>query len=655
MQTSITKMDFDSETQKMFSIGVDYSSREPQTNLMEGNCVFRLFARRFKVPVVVYFALFDNASWSTMFYRVDGSAFAHAGVDAQTFGTYPLQLVNYYTFQNADSNNPCPSTISHCVILEEEPVTRWSAITAGCEIAKAMADSRKTLVVTECLRETLVWKDILAELEGVSSSGIIERFDRCGKEKASNHGCYLPLAMEKESRTKRLAENNSKRKPNYKNFLEGNNDYPNKLAYWKDIAMEEVTPTFYAKFLEHFRLSKYLPAGEGCLHKHLGGPRDRPLLGPLAFLGPSEAVTPIHEDGGGTVDSAHLNVEGHNQILIFPRMKADQCKVARTIMGLDQSMGWKNRENLWPTLDMLRRLLAQRIIPVSVVLSPGELLHINKGRLHCFMKAFAPPTPTPRPARAGTACNPPETPALSIAWDWVNIGVEGTCDEVSYSLERSAENRTEGLSSLARPETCLIKMLLKMKLEDVPPRLLEDMKRILTRQTTWCSLPTQGGGLTVMQVTDEDVEVHEDPSFEKLKEPVNWKRACMPVPIADSFLCAVCYMELSNVYFQCGGCRALLNHNFLVCGFCYKAGKHKGWKTLQHSFSPQFQSSMNHIVNSSPSKWLCGACDLLCQQCKKCVKCQCFCHTKFVLRFRFLHSAALQVKLHQLNTYMDSK
>jgi hypothetical protein len=657
--TYIPENEFQTVGTGMFKRGVDYSDRDPIANLMEGNCVFRLFARRFKVPVVVYMAQYRNNEWMTMLYRVDGSADSESGVKAKDFSDHPLQLVNYYAFQlppykDDDENymifleEPDPhseGTQSHCVILEKEPITRLSAITQGDEIAPAMADPRMTLVVTDCLRNEFVWQDILAELKGCRSSGRIDRFEH---NNVSKGGCYLPLARKKGSQTKRLAEDIEKKqkpKPNYRNFLEWNKDYPKKLAYWMDIGMEEVTPIFYANFLKNFRLTKYLPAGEKCLHKHLGGPRERPFIGPLAYLGPSEAVTPIHEDGGGTVDSAHLNVQGYNQILIFPRMEGDPGQMAKKIMGLNESMRWENGENLWPTPDMLRRLLAVRIIPFSVVLSPGELLHINKGRLHCFMKAFAPPPPT---AWDGTPCNPPATPALSIAWDWVNIGGVGTWDEVKYSLMRSSDNQTKGVASLAWPETCLIMMLLKMELKDMHPEQLQVTKLILTRQIEWCGIVN--GDLTIVEEADEDIdnEANDKLNYEALCKTGYWNLGCIPVPMADAFLCAVCNMELSNVYFQCGGCRTLLNHNFFVCGLCYKAGKHKESMKLENSCAPLLQSSVNHTVCLTSAK--CNACSILCTQCRRCVKCRCVCHTKFFLRFRFLDAEKMQL----LNTSMPT-
>lgn len=118
----------------------------------------------------------------------------------------------------------------------------------------------------------------------------------------------------------------------------------------------------------------------------------------------------------------------------------------------------------------------------------------------------------------------------------------------------------------------------------------------------------------------------------------------------------MCNFELSNVYFQCGGCRTLLNHNFFVCGLCYQAGKHKESTRLDHSCSSMPQSSVNHIVDSAPEK--CDSarpCSSLCTQCNLCVTCHCMCHTKFFRRCRFLDITALQRQLKRLKQHTDTQ
>ena len=40
----------------------------------------------------------------------------------------------------------------------------------------------------------------------------------------------------------------------------------------------------------------------------------------------------------------------------------------------------------WPTSEQLQRLTEMNAMPATFTLQPGEYVHINKGRLHAFLK-----------------------------------------------------------------------------------------------------------------------------------------------------------------------------------------------------------------------------------------------------------------------------
>jgi hypothetical protein len=97
-------------------------------------------------------------------------------------------------------------------------------------------------------------------------------------------------------------------------------------------------------------------------------------------------------------------------------------------------------------------------------LKPGQVVHINKGRLHAFRK-LAPSTLHEtdchyelRRRVLRTKEEPTEDICFSIAWDWMYKGVtsEGINREVSTILECSRLNRQHLLQSLAIPETTLL-------------------------------------------------------------------------------------------------------------------------------------------------------------------------------------------------------
>jgi hypothetical protein len=102
LATYIGREEFVKEAEEMFKVGVDYSdsARKPQANTLEGNCIFRLFATRYNVPVVVYVAWPKNSGWSTFIYGKDGRAVCKRILEAKDFQTHPLQLVDYYTVEN---------------------------------------------------------------------------------------------------------------------------------------------------------------------------------------------------------------------------------------------------------------------------------------------------------------------------------------------------------------------------------------------------------------------------------------------------------------------------------------------------------------------------------------------------------------------------
>jgi hypothetical protein len=106
--------------------------------------------------------------------------------------------------------------------------------------------------------------------------------------------------------------------------------------------------------------------------------------------------------------------------------------------------------------------------PSVFILKPGQLVHINKGRLHAFRKM----SPIRLPARdchfdlRSELLTELDTTApevflcFSIAWDWMYRGVtsEGICREVIATLECAILNRLHNRQSLAIPELALLQM-----------------------------------------------------------------------------------------------------------------------------------------------------------------------------------------------------
>ena len=119
-------------------------------------------------------------------------------------------------------------------------------------------------------------------------------------------------------------------------------------------------------------------------------------------------------------------------------------------------------QHKWVPLPLTPLSINLRYYPSVFVLKPGQVVHINKGRLHAFRK-LAPQ------ALQETDCHydlrnevlqtkengQQEDLCFSIAWDWMFKGVtsDGINREVSSILECSRLNREHELASLAIPET----------------------------------------------------------------------------------------------------------------------------------------------------------------------------------------------------------
>ena len=97
-------------------------------------------------------------------------------------------------------------------------------------------------------------------------------------------------------------------------------------------------------------------------------------------------------------------------------------------------------------------------------MEPGQVVHINKGRLHAFRKMGISELPKNdchyelRKDMLSSKQLLKETNCCSIAWDWMFKGVtsEGINREISSILECSRILSAYDLQSLAIPETALI-------------------------------------------------------------------------------------------------------------------------------------------------------------------------------------------------------
>ena len=196
----------------------------------------------------------------------------------------------------------------------------------------------------------------------------------------------------------------------------------------------------------------------------------RPFMGPNLYITPPSSFTHFHQDGHGTVDSGHLCLSGYNEVVMLRRLpERHKCHALELLNGSSSSShsalyGLPHRDDLdpaldWPTKGAIRFCEEMGYCPSVFILKPGQMVHINKGRLHAFRKLSTSSlyvTDCHHDLRQNLQESIGNTEQLcfSIAWDWMFKGVtsEGINREISSILECVRLNSAHNLQSLAIPE-----------------------------------------------------------------------------------------------------------------------------------------------------------------------------------------------------------
>jgi hypothetical protein len=261
--------------------------------------------------------------------------------------------------------------------------------------------------------------------------------------------------------------------------------------------------------------------------------------------------------------------------------------------------------------------------PTICIVKPGQLIHINKGRLHAFRKMA---TTSLRDDDCHRAIREQiikennlkgEELCISIAWDWMYRGIssEGINREVSSTLEAAVLNQKMGKVSLAIPELSLLQMAKMFPLDTalVPADLngLVGFNKTETKQPPEASdaitvcrgiLPSLKHVIKKQAGAMEKAAMAESRSFKRGARVTIARRpnthedpAKFPVdPYGNSdFICKLCSKELSNVYFHCDGCEILLSKDFNICQRCHTEKKFMQTITM-HPTNPKRHATLNH-------------------------------------------------------------
>jgi len=354
----------------------------------------------------------------------------------------------------------------------------------------------------------------------------------------------------------------------------------------------------------------------------------------------------------------------------------EKSRALRILTGMSDSHGslydFPHRDDLetrlaWPSKEAIRSCEELGFCPSVFILKAGQILHINKGRLHAFRK-LAPSTLCKtdchfdlRKKILQTKQKLTEDICFSIAWDWMYKGVtsNGINKEVSGILECARLNREHNLQSLAIPETCLLflakQSIAKYQIEtkinatkslfqmNIPSKPKQGARSEPNAKTVLCGiLPSL---TSIVRSHKSAAKRSERIRYGKRSSkisidshPNTWKNPVTSVvdPYgAEDFSCKICGEELSNVYMHCDGCEKLLNKDYNICCTCLKEGKYNTFHQV-NPFTKNQNSMLNHTGNMEGEQKS-NCCGQPCTICSYCTGCSCKCHQCFTLHFRFMN------------------
>ncbi|KAL7553995.1 hypothetical protein ACHAWF_017589 [Thalassiosira exigua] len=533
---------------------------------------------------------------------------------------------------------------------------------------------------------------------------------------------------------------------------EGQSDSVNvdrEALYMIDLDLVKLLPLAFEDFQRNFELPGILPGGGHCMMNAVRAEQGqsfsfvvlfcthfppllftfqmnangRPFMGPNLYVTPPSSFTHFHQDGHGTVDSGHLCLAGYNEVVMTRRLtERHKCHALHLLTGTrrphDILYGLPHQDEVssylssssnqilfyslaslctlqrtecgWPSKDAISQCEKMGYCPSVFILKAGQVVHINKGRLHAFRKL----APFPlcdldchsdlRSHILEQKDKPTEDLCFSVAWDWMFKGVtsEGIDREVSSVLECCRLNQEHHLQSLAIPETSLLflakenitKHRLQMRNDDgglfnmdIPQRpakartepdaetvlrgILPSLQYVIRRHNSAVKFSERWAMKTKHVINSWKVSIDskpntwQDPSTFAL-DPFAIKSCPMSI-VSDTVTNFFCLFgnkrKSSQLVFKlfeivhCDGCEKLLNKDFNICSTCHMEGKYKVFHRM-HPFNSKAQSILNHVGNKTHLRKARCPCKngKECIYCSYCTGCSCRCHQWFTLHYRFM-------------------
>ena len=326
-----------------------------------------------------------------------------------------------------------------------------------------------------------------------------------------------------------------------------------------------------------------------------------------------------------------------------------------------------------------------RYCPSTLILRPGQYIHIGKGRLHATRQLSSDALPRDDchfhlREQLVEEVTYVDSIGITVSWEWMFRGssTEGINREVLASLECAELNRRNVQKSLAQPELCLVQMARTLlerddeKLKhmtgynrkDAHPLISSNVdelrgilpglryivrKQLETMKQTGLTIPDRmkgsGGEGVNDETTDDKSDVEDyDKSLRRLQKPNAFENP-LKFPVdpygVSGFFCQICHKELSNVYLHCEGCENLLSKDFNICLRCYQEERDRTF-VRKHERDSRILSTAHH-TGQFPREGRAGKSSCkpkeytVCKHCRGCPCCKCTCHSHFSVRLRFFN------------------
>jgi hypothetical protein len=252
---------------------------------------------------------------------------------------------------------------------------------------------------------------------------------------------------------------------------------------------------------------------------------------------------------------------------------------------------------------------------------------------------------------------------------FMGITAEGINRESAASLESNALCRDSGFKALAIPETCILKIAsylpksakpqkrkpdafsngngtrdieCRPSVVDIARGILSSLRHIVQKER---NAPT---ALTVSSHKPEEESNRAFHERDRAPDGIHVRFG------TDYYLCMLCDVELSNMYYRCWGCEKLLGQDFNICALCYEEGVHKNFLSMRPT--EHKQDSSRHHVGAPKRKCSCTVAKAnACEYCdRNMVCCCCTCHTVFSKRRRLYSEKDLDDMVDRAENLVDN-